>query len=174
MWLNVGKFLDNGRSGYILKPQYMREEKITYNPETKVPVVKTLIVTVISGWQLPKCEGKGKEGKQKGEIIDPYVKLVMRGVKYDDKDSKTKVVKNNGFNPVWKNEFKFPLTRPELALLMFLVKDSDVLSSDDLIAQFALPVDCIRNGYRCIPMKDSQGNVYEKASLLIHFKWTTP
>jgi len=54
---------------------------------------------------------------------------------------------------------------------MFVVKDADILSADNLIAQYALPATCVRNGYRCVPMKDSKGNIYEKASLLVHFKW---
>lgn len=45
-WLNDGKFQDNGHSGYVLKPQYMREEKITFNPEGKHSNVKQLIVNV--------------------------------------------------------------------------------------------------------------------------------
>lgn len=45
-WINDGKFMDNGRSGYLLKPQYMREEKITVNPEQLSGAKKTLVVTV--------------------------------------------------------------------------------------------------------------------------------
>jgi phosphatidylinositol phospholipase C delta len=46
MWLNDGKFLDNANCGYILKPAYMREKEITFNPETPGDVKRTLIVNV--------------------------------------------------------------------------------------------------------------------------------
>jgi uncharacterized protein YjbI with pentapeptide repeats len=169
MWINDGKFLDNGGSGYVLKPKFLREEKITFNPEGKLSVQKTLHVTVISGSQLPKVEGKEKT--EKGEVIDPYVKVAVHGVSADKKSHKTKVVKNNGFNPVWNNDFKFALHQPELAILLLTVSDSDMVSSDDFIAQYAINVTDVREGYRHAVLKDRKGKAYEKASLLLHFKW---
>eukprot|EP00027_Filamoeba_sp_ATCC50430_P001013 CAMPEP_0168555584 /NCGR_PEP_ID=MMETSP0413-20121227/8417_1 /TAXON_ID=136452 /ORGANISM="Filamoeba nolandi, Strain NC-AS-23-1" /LENGTH=837 /DNA_ID=CAMNT_0008586453 /DNA_START=37 /DNA_END=2550 /DNA_ORIENTATION=- len=169
MWINDGKFMDNGGSGYLLKPKFLREEKITFNPEGKHSVQKTLHVTVISGSQLPKVEGKEKTDK--GEVIDPYVKVIMYGVSADKKSHKTKVVKNNGFNPVWNNDFKFPIHVPELAILLFTVSDSDMVSSDDFIAQYSINVTDVREGFRHAVLKDRKGKTYEKASLLLHFKW---
>jgi len=169
MWVNDGKFLDNGRSGYILKPKEMRGDSITWNPNSKMSVRSTLQVSVISGWQLPKAEGK--ETKDKGEVIDPYVKLTIEGLHADKKSSKTKTIKNNGFNPVWNADFKFPLVNSELAVLLFVVSDADFVTSDDMIGQYAMPVRCIREGYRCLDLKDRRGKVYEKASLLVQFKW---
>jgi len=169
MWLNDGKFHDNGRSGYLLKPKFMREEKITFDPDGKHPVQKTLILTVISGFQLPKVEGKEK--KQKGEVIDPYVSIQVQGVPADRNGGKTKVVKNNGLNPIWKQEFKFPITQPELALLLFTVSDADLISSDDLIGHYVCRFSNLRQGYRSLPLRDSKGNPYEKASIFVHVKY---
>jgi len=173
MWLNDGKFKDNGGCGYILKPKFMRktdrDEKILFNPEEPGPVQKTLLINVISGWQFPKVQGK--ETKEKGEVIDPYVKIWVSGVSKDSTSVKTKTIKNNGFNPVWNSEFKFPLTTPDLASLTFVVNDEDVVSKDDFIAQYAVNVYNIREGYRVIPLKDKQGNTYDKASLLVHISW---
>jgi len=171
MWLNNGKFLDNGNCGYLLKPKYMREKEITFNPEEPGPVQKTLLINVISGWQFPKVQGTAKEGKQKGEVIDPYVRIALAGVSKDKNDVRTKTIKNNGFNPLWNSEFKFPITTPDLAILMFSVYDEDLVSRDDFIGQFALNVYNVREGYRVIPLKDKTGHPYEKASLLVHFSW---
>jgi len=170
MWTNIGKFQDNGASGYLLKPEYMRTENITFNPESKVKVSKHLEITVISAFQLPKVAGK--EEKEKGEVIDPYVKVSVNGLPSDRRSFKTKVVKNNGFNPVWKTEFKIPLCNIDLATITFIVSDADFVSSNDFIGQYSLPATCIREGYRVVPLKDKQGNVYEKASLFIHVKRT--
>jgi len=168
MWTNDGKFQDNGGCGYILKPKYMREEKITFNPELKAKATKTFDITVLSAWQLPKVVGK--EGTDKGEVIDPYVKISVNGLPADRAHFKTKVIKNNGFNPVWKAEYKIPLTNVDLALITFIVSDSDFASSDDLIGYYSLPAYCIRDGYRHVPLRDKNGKLYDNASLLIHTK----
>ena len=62
-----------------------------------------LEVEVISGQKLPK---PNKE--EKGEVIDPFVELQVHGISQDDtKVMATKVVDNNGFNPIWKETFRF-------------------------------------------------------------------
>jgi len=169
-FLNDGKFLDNGNSGYVLKPKYMRDDKVPFNPNIKSKGAKTLVVTIVSGYQLPKVEGK--EDHQKGEVIDPFVKIKVRGAPVDTfKSQKTKVVKSNGFNPLWNSEFKYTLNYPDLAVLFLAVSDADLVSKNDFIGQYVLPITCIREGYRSVPLKDTRGTQYEKASLLLHFKW---
>jgi hypothetical protein len=169
MWLNLGKFQDNGACGYILKPKFLIEDGTSYDPSTKGKPVKTLEVTVISAFQLPKVSGK--EQKSKGEVIDPYISVSITGLDVDDKRAKTKTIKNNGFNPIWETTFKFPIVNPDLALLTFEVSDSDFISSDDFIGHYSLPLNCVREGYRFVPLKDSQSNTYEKASLFVNIKY---
>jgi len=170
-WINDGLFMENGCSGYLLKPKYMREEKMTVNPYIKIKPVKTLCITVISAFQLPKVGGK--EAKQTGLVIDPYVKIKIRGAPVDEtKSQKTKVIKNNGFNPVWNAEFKFPLQYPDFDILFFTINDNDLISSDDFIGQYAIPISAIREGYRTVPLKDSKGVVYEKATLFVNVRFT--
>jgi hypothetical protein len=90
MQLNTTKFLENGNTGYVLKPAYM----IAPNA---VPLTGlTIRVHVISGQNLPKPGGASK-----GEVIDPYVKVNLFGVGSDASECKTRVVRDNGFNPVW-------------------------------------------------------------------------
>jgi hypothetical protein len=87
--MNDAKFSDNGMSGYVLKPDYLLNN-ITFHPEVKAKPVQTLIVTVMSGWQLPKVAGK--ESQQKGEVIDPYVEVNVLGPTIDRRTCKTKVI----------------------------------------------------------------------------------
>jgi len=143
----------------------MRDAKANFSPAMKVKQSKNLEIIIISGWQLPKVKGK-----EKGDIIDPYVKVSVHGLTGDKRSFKTKVIKNNGFNPVWKADTKFPLSHPELATLTFVVSDADLISSDDLIAQYSLPVTSLRDGYRFVPLKDKHGKLIEKSSLLIYSK----
>jgi len=167
MWLNDGKFLDNGGSGYVLKPPYLRE-KVTFNPEGKAKPVITLTITILSASQLPKVEGK--ESKDKGMVINPYVSVIIDGPSSDRRSFRTKTVKNNGFNPVFKNDFKIPLAYPEMDLISFLVHDADFVSSDNFIGQYVLPVTCLREGFRIITLKDKKSHPYANASLLIFSK----
>jgi phosphatidylinositol phospholipase C, delta len=180
MWINDGKFLGNGRSGYILKPENMRGDSSEFDHRTKADVAKTLVITVVSGWQIPK----GQSEKAEGEIIDPYVSIAVHGVKADKKRIQTKTIKNNGFNPVWeplttdkkqpkkkKNVFEFPLTQPELAILLFKVYDEDLLSSNDFIAQYSCSATHIGAGYRSLPLKNEDGKVYKNSSILVHVAW---
>jgi len=170
-FLYDGRFMDNGKSGYILKPMYLRDSKSNFNASVKGKVVKTLHIEVISAFQLPKVAGK--EAKQSGDVIDPYVKLKIRGAPGDEgKSQKTKVMKNNGFNPIWNAEFKFPLMYPDLDILYFTVNDADVLSSDDFIGQYAISINNIREGYRTVPLKDVKGRQYDKATLFVHIRFT--
>lgn len=57
MWINWGKFRENGSCGYVLKPEYMLTDE--YSPSDAI----RLCVHIISGQQLPK-----PGGSQKGEV----------------------------------------------------------------------------------------------------------
>ena len=55
---------------------------------------------------------------------------------------RTKVVKDNGFNPQWNESFNFRSIFPGLAILRFVVTDDDTLS-DDFIS---LPLESLAPG----------------------------
>jgi len=155
MFLNDGKFLDNGRSGYLLKPSAVMKHGEKVNP------VK-FTLRIISGWQLPK-----PSYTTKGEIIDPYVKVRIYGVEADKTAYKTKVIANNGFNPTWDESVKCQVTRPDVAILLFTVYDQDNLSKDDFISYAALPVTSIRAGYRTLPLLTGHSVPLDESSLLV-------
>ena len=105
---------------------------------------------VISGLSLPK-----PDGDLKGEVVDPYVKVRIRGHPDDEKNKgKTEPVKNNGFNPVWQTEasnenkenFEFVVTVPELAFLDIKVKDHSQSGTDDDLGMFCCPLSSIQEG----------------------------
>ena len=168
-WMRVNEswFLQNGRCGYILKPEHLRDPDVP-RPSTTY----TLRVTVILGQQLPK-----PDGDEKGEIIDPYVLLKLRGAAADVKanpDKKTKVIDDNGFSPYWNETFDFTVTDIDAALLTLQVFDKD-LNADDEIGEATMPLYCIRLGYRAVPLKSmTRGRALEHACLLCHFALFTP
>jgi Ca2+-dependent lipid-binding protein len=116
--LNHGKFADNGGSGYVLKPEWMRKPSGARAPPKK------LALTIISGQQLPKPNQTSK-----GEIIDPYVEVEIVGEDEDTVSKKTKVVDDNGFNPQWDETFEFSVKSPEITLVRFVVYVSDFAAS---------------------------------------------
>jgi len=54
MWLNEGKFMRAGRSGWILKPKHLRRGEEENNEGNEEVILE---VTVISGWRLPRPWG---------------------------------------------------------------------------------------------------------------------
>eukprot|EP00127_Corallochytrium_limacisporum_P000492 Clim_evm21s14 gene=Clim_evmTU21s14 len=153
MQINRGKFLDNGGCGYVLKPKYMREPGFhTFDPRKPGKEKQTLRIHLISGQRIPKVAGT-TAGKDK---IDPYVKFKMVGCTQDTQHTKSTMVKDNGFNPKWNEEFCFPLCAPEVALLRIEIWDEGYKNS--YICQSVLPVNLLRPGYRHVRMLNNHGD----------------
>lgn len=163
MQLLHGRFLDNGNSGYVLKPQCLQsDEDYRAVMGTKPCAGKRLIIKVIGGFQLPK-----PKDSKKGEVIDPFLKVEIHGIQRDTQEKKTTVVKNNGFKPIWNEELIFDIDVPELALARFVVYDSDRYV-DDFIGYYVVPVNSIVQGYRHFPLFDKNGDQYEQALMFVH------
>ncbi|KAG7488704.1 hypothetical protein MATL_G00037290 [Megalops atlanticus] len=167
MDLNQGRFLPNGRSGYILKPAYLRNQASKFDPINLTKGTwlqqKTLHVMVISAQQLPKLN----KDKCKS-IVDPLVKVEIYGVPADVAAKETHYINNNGFNPMWNDNFKFDIHVPELALVRFVVEDYDSTSQNDFVGQYTLPITSVQNGYRHIPLLTKNGDVIPSATLFVH------
>ncbi|KAG5831861.1 hypothetical protein ANANG_G00284510 [Anguilla anguilla] len=94
MDLNQGRFLQNGRCGYVLKPGFLCEPDSNFNPENTgggpghVPTM--LSIRVLSAQQLPKLN-TGKPNS----IVDPQVWVEIHGVGIDNTRDRTHRVNNN-------------------------------------------------------------------------------
>ena len=170
--LNVGRFHQGNNGGYILKPSTVM------GIEASSP--KNIKLSVVSGHCLPK-----PHGDQKGERIDPYVKVEWHDVKRSAKGEehtvlshRTAAIQNNGFCPVWNDPPKlFTIETPNVAMLLLKVIDQDSLSQDDSIAFAAIPFNCLRKGYRSVQLYDNRSNLrtgpFQYSTLLvkIDFDW---
>ncbi|XP_059811761.1 1-phosphatidylinositol 4,5-bisphosphate phosphodiesterase delta-3-like [Hypanus sabinus] len=169
MDLNKGKFRQNGRSGYILKPSFMRNRNIQFDPSRPMEGSglnrKQLIIDVITAQQLPKVN-KDK----KNSIVDPLVRVEVHGVPEDNATKKTRHIENNGFNPVWNEALRFTINVPELALIRFLVEDYDSSSSNDFIGQFTLPFTSMKEGYRHIHLLARDSAPLSPATLFVRVR----
>uniref|UniRef100_A0A8C4ZZF4 Phosphoinositide phospholipase C n=1 Tax=Gadus morhua TaxID=8049 RepID=A0A8C4ZZF4_GADMO len=166
MSLNQGRFLVNGRSGYVLKPSYLRDAASEFDPITltRGPWLKhkNLHIMVISGQQLPKVKAK------KTSIVDPVVRVEVQGVPADVAVKETACIDNNGFNPAWNESFTFEVHVPELALVRFVVEDYDSASDNEFVGQYTLPFSSLQMGYRHVPLLDQNGDLLPSSGLFVH------
>uniref|UniRef100_A0A3Q2QTZ9 Phosphoinositide phospholipase C n=1 Tax=Fundulus heteroclitus TaxID=8078 RepID=A0A3Q2QTZ9_FUNHE len=160
--LNRAKFYSNGNCGYILKPTCMCEGTLNPNLEDPLPgrMKKQLVLKIISGQQLPKP--KDSMLGDRGEIIDPFVEVEIIGLPVDCCKEQTRVVDDNGFNPMWEETLVFTVHMPELALVRFLVWDHDPIGQD-FIGQRTIAFHSMMPGYRHVYLEGM-----EEASIFVH------
>ncbi|KAE8689614.1 Phosphoinositide phospholipase C 6 [Hibiscus syriacus] len=112
------------------------------------------------------------------QLIDPkatfpvkkMLKIYIAGVPADEAKRKTKVIEDDWI-PVWDEEFTFPLTVPELALLRIEVREYDLHEKDDFGGQTCLPIPELKTGIRSVPLHDRKGVKYENVRLLMFFEF---
>ncbi|VDK79797.1 unnamed protein product [Litomosoides sigmodontis] len=162
MDLQQGKFSENGGCGYVLKPLIMREELFVPGNMMSIPP-KILHLRILSAQQLPRPRGS----TAKGNSTDPYVVVEIFGCPSDCTVERTRTVKNDGANPSFNELFQFEITIPEMALIRFLVLDDDFID-DDFIGQYTIPFECVKSGYRHVPLLNNEGEVLENCTLFVH------
>ncbi|XP_075062181.1 1-phosphatidylinositol 4,5-bisphosphate phosphodiesterase zeta-1 [Mixophyes fleayi] len=164
MDLQDGKFLDNGRCGYVLKPEFLRSETFCFDPynagQRSRPMY--LSIKVISGFLLPRSS------LSTNNMADPIVILGVYGVPADECSKQTQVRKNNAFNPQWNQSFTFSVQVPELALVRFCIQDQVTLISNEFLGQYTLPLTSINRGYRHVPLLNKHSQSIVPASLFVH------
>lgn len=161
MQLNLGLFEYNGRSGYLLKPDFMRRADRTFDPFTSTTVdgivAGTVAVKVISGQFLTD--------KKTGT----YVEVDMFGLPTDTvRRKRTRTVPNNGINPIYGDEvFLFKkIILPDLAWIRFAVYEE----SGKFIGHRVVPVVGLRPGYRTISLRNESGQPLMLPSIFVHIQ----
>ncbi|KAL6011084.1 Phospholipase C [Asimina triloba] len=142
LWLMHGFFRANGGCGYVKKPDFLME----IDQDNKVFNPKE------------KLQVKKK------------LKVGIAGVPADCLMKETRVLEDN-WTPVWNEEFEFPLTVPELALLRIEVPEYDVSATADFGGQNCLPVSELRSGIRAVPLHNQKGEKYKSVKLLMRFEF---
>ncbi|KAF9235225.1 PLC-like phosphodiesterase [Melanogaster broomeanus] len=136
--INHAMFQRNGRAGYVLKPDVLRQTEDPRKSDREhlsQRTMKYLEVTIISAQQLPRPkDAMGHEIMDK-HVVDPYVEVSIHtpdwgpaaGASMPSSSSssssvsssgtahqhrpvtmRTSAVKNNGFNPVWQESLRLP------------------------------------------------------------------
>lgn len=167
--LMQGFFRANGGCGYVKKPDFLLKtgpNGEVFDPKANLPVKKTLKVKVYmgDGWRMDFS-------KTHFDAFSPpdfYARVGIAGVKADCVMKKTKTIEDQ-WVPVWDEEFTFPLTVPELALLRVEVQEYDMSEKHDFGGQTCLPVMELKQGIRAVPLHDRKGNRYKSVRLLMRF-----
>ena len=100
---------------------------------------KTIKIIVISAQNLPINQS---------DMIFPYVVLKINGVFADENQTKrTLAIKEQIFDPIWNEEFKFVINCPELAFVRFSVKNENFgINNDEQIGYYAVRIENILPG----------------------------
>ncbi|XP_012521889.1 1-phosphatidylinositol 4,5-bisphosphate phosphodiesterase classes I and II isoform X1 [Monomorium pharaonis] len=160
MQLNCGIFEYNQRCGYLLKPEFMRRKDRRLDPfaESTVDgiIAGTVHIHVISAQFLTD------------KRVGTYVEVDMYGLPADTvrKKFRTKIVPNNGINPIYDEEpFIFKkVVLPELASIRIAAYEE----SGRLIGHRVLPVVGLCPGYRHVALRTECGQPLPLASLFLH------
>ncbi|CAF1202373.1 unnamed protein product [Rotaria sp. Silwood1] len=173
MSLLYGKFLDNGGCGYILKPEYLIDidntkfnpfgylTKPLFLPEYMNEYPQRLIITIISGQFL------SQSNVITNDIPDLYVVVSTHGISFDQQVQKTKIIENNGFDPIWNETFEFDISFPRMCLVSFDVYDYNKYTKHGRFSYFCLPMTTIQTGYRHIHLRTKDNNP-TYSTLFIH------
>ncbi|KAL6967682.1 phosphoinositide phospholipase C [Sarracenia purpurea var. burkii] len=141
LWLMQGMFRSNGGCGFVKKPDFLLNK------------------------------GPHDVFNPKADLpVKKTLKVGIAGVPADETMKKTKIKQDN-WTPVWNEEFTFPLTVPELALLRIEVHEYDMSEKDDFAGQTCLPISELREGIRAVSLCDHKGEKYNNAKLLMRFEF---
>ncbi|KAJ8384072.1 hypothetical protein AAFF_G00212040 [Aldrovandia affinis] len=162
MQLNLGMFEYNGKSGYRLKPEFMRRPDKHFDPFTESTVdgivANTLSVKIISGQFLSD------------KRVGTYVEIDMFGLPVDTrrKAFKTRTSQGNAVNPVWEEEaivFK-KVVLPTLASLRIAVFEE----GGKFIGHRIIPVSAIRPGYHYIGLRNEKNQALTLPALFVYIE----
>ncbi|CAE7033311.1 hypothetical protein PTNB73_04877 [Pyrenophora teres f. teres] len=191
--LNEAMFASgDDRTGYVLKPAALRLESPNIDHKKAPKKEVKFTVQIISAQQLPRPRGLGQEAN-----INPYVEFEMycaedmganaTGVGGQDASARnghsgignplrkrTRIVEGNGYNPEFGNEIDMTVTTryPSLVFVRWTVWNSlDARTTNHApLATFTAKLSSIQQGYRHLPLYDSNGEQYLFSTLFCKIK----
>ncbi|GAA5902903.1 hypothetical protein JCM5296_006327 [Sporobolomyces johnsonii] len=192
MELNSAMFARAGRSGYVLKPEFLRKKGLE---KDKVAMLRSeryrLEVEVISAQQLPRPRGSHNDADP--ATVDPFVEvsLFAPGVVAPQR-RRTSVVVGNAFNPLFRSSpsssaasptsstFSFTFSShpsPGMLDLVFLrfevlnakgnIKSAMEEGKGDSLGAYTISVGALMPGYRHVPLYDNMGDQHLFSTLFI-------
>ncbi|ORX56553.1 PLC-like phosphodiesterase [Piromyces finnis] len=168
--VNDAMFGQTSYQGYVLKPSYLRSGNEFVYKKT----FDRITIEIISAQKLVK-----PKFKEDGDIIDTQVTVEVLGdsVLKDGKSEsnmgdelknkyRSKVIKNNGFNPVFNETVSYMYRNPELAFLRIKVHEYNLLKKQ-VIGSVTIPVNKLKSGYRHLTLRDRRGDPLPFSNLFV-------
>ncbi|KAK9458524.1 PLC-like phosphodiesterase [Lipomyces oligophaga] len=157
--MNEAMFATGERTGYVLKPESLRF--ISTQNEVQLHLRRyRFAVTILSAQQLPRP----KELKAE-DPFDISIEVEVFSPATPVQSWRTKIVRDNGFNPRWNEKFTASIVDP-LAELSFV--RIQVYSTDNTVfALFCSRIINLNEGYRHIPLYDLQGEQFIFSTLFL-------
>jgi len=157
--LNHLFFRINERNGYILKPDYLRNETLSTRDYSK-PCF-SLQFDILSGIMLQKC--------LKENTTEIYLTVSVIGTYEDDKNLTlvTNSVKENFLHPIFTNSsIKFAIHEENLSFLLIKMFDNN----GDVLARTVIPMMSLLQGYRNVSLFDNECHEIESSLLIVKSK----
>ncbi|KRX08587.1 PLC-like phosphodiesterase, TIM beta/alpha-barrel domain [Pseudocohnilembus persalinus] len=167
----MSKFYQNGgiNSGYVLKPKHLRSD---WDSGIYYPEEYKLKIQIISGQNII-YDNQAIDEKSK---IEPYIQIEVKQplpkrVKHSKNKRQVTIKRNKEFNnvqdPVFNNtKIEYEIFDAELAMVCFSVRDANY--SDRIISWYALPFECMRQGYRVVPLQSEKMITIPHSYLFLH------
>ncbi|KRX02565.1 PLC-like phosphodiesterase, TIM beta/alpha-barrel domain [Pseudocohnilembus persalinus] len=156
----------NNKTGFVLKPEFLRQHQYNnINNESSLSdrSGKEMNLKIEVFVKRPIQLKKDLKMRKKTQL-DKYVQNVneynwqkehISEFFVDQEYFKEEIIGNNNVNPKLQLQFQFSVKKPQFSFLCFQVIDTN---QSNLIGWYALPCNCIRQGYRVIPLKDELFN----------------
>ncbi|PKU36129.1 1-phosphatidylinositol -bisphosphate phosphodiesterase delta-1 [Limosa lapponica baueri] len=149
-----GRFQDNGFSGYVLKPEFLRDEQTKFNPKsitegtwgTKKKLLLKGCKNLLLVQDICVSDSKSLWSRAKFTSLLLLTAFWECGAEVCNEQPKLKGLLIPGFNPKWDEEFTFDIEIPALALVRFVVEDFDMSTKNDFIGQYTLPFTSLKQG----------------------------
>ncbi|EGW29984.1 uncharacterized protein SPAPADRAFT_73417 [Spathaspora passalidarum NRRL Y-27907] len=173
--LNEALFEGVDKKGYVLKPPALRAPQLRSSKRLRLfkqPPPKRIkfSVDIISAHQLPK--------PKEDDIINPFITFEIIGANSIQWDSpemesgKTRIIVENGFNPIWNAKFSGELTCSynEFVFLKFTINSSSWGAEESEVSPIGILVarmSYMKPGYRYLPINDVFGEQLVYSSLFV-------
>jgi hypothetical protein len=180
--LNDGRFRENGSCGYVLKtvqsdgttPTQKNLDDSCPEDEVHTPdYAREIKMKILGGSNLPKPSGVPLESINLCVFVTLFEGETDLKANRKPQTHATSSVRGNTFNPIWDKQqvAQFEVEKSSTAMMLFQVWNLSDNDQDSLIAAAAVPVSCLREGYRSVQLFDldhTRRGAYSCASLLVH------
>lgn len=179
--LNEAMFEDpHNKSGYVLKPSYLRKPIIKSSKFYKMPSPPAekikFSITIVGAHELPTSTY--------ADVLNPFVTVEVIGADSIESDTeegelgkRTRVINNNGFSPIWDETFNGEITGlRDFIFVKFVVGSYSTPWSESskfdthtpaTVAMVVTKLDHLQQGYQHLHLKDPFGERLPFSSLFV-------